>query len=147
MSIVGYEAKNKGVRGSICKECAEGIDCSNLSEVTSREFRDVYCVNCYVNLQGAAKSKPDNVNEKLCAILDLLVDDIYPCLDTGPGEKAEVKEIAPGVTKSEFPEDASGQVVIANHTDELDNILNKLSERGNLRYINYKNSPTVVTSD
>jgi hypothetical protein len=146
MSVIGYEAKNKGVRGSLCNDCAEGIDCNSMNTVKSTEYRDVYCVNCHRNLEiKSSDNEPDQVNEKLCAILDEIFDGVYPMLGTGPGEEAEVKDIAPGVKFSEFPEDAVGQVLIMDNKDKVKDTLDSLVEKGHLRYVDHEDGPIVIT--
>lgn len=146
MSVTGYEAKNNKGKGHLCKECSKGLNISNLSEVKSTEYRDVYCVNCHQNLNGGGKKKPKNLHERLCCVLDEILP-VYPTLQLAPGEEKEEKEISKGVKKVDHPNDAEEQVYIEAFSDNVKIVkesLNKLSRRGNLRFNKQKRGETII---
>lgn len=140
LTIIGFEARDRkrGVKAGLCEDCAEDLNTDNLEEVERGMFRDVYCVNCYTKLGGSSKKKPDNTNERLCILLDHILEDIYPMLGLAPGEEADKEDLAPGVTQSKHPKDATEQVIIETRRDQekekVLEVLSKLSERGNTRF-------------
>lgn len=141
LTTIGFEARDRhrNTKAGLCKQCAENIDTSNLEKVKRTLYRDVYCINCYTRLGGSTKKKPDNINEKLCILLDFIIDDCYPMIGLAPGEQPNEENLAPGVTKKSHPEDATEQVIIETQPEsetkqKIIEILTELSSKGNTRF-------------
>lgn len=140
MSVIGFEAKNQKGRGAVCNRCASAanLPTEKFNEVTSGQYRDCYCVFCHERLGGGGTKTPSSVDEGIAVVLDESFDRAHPVLNLAPGEKPEKTDIAPGVTKSEHPDDANHTIFISLIDEkiysEIKKTLDTVEQLGYIRY-------------